>query len=76
MICPRCDSDTVELMTKSPVGDVWEVYVCETCWYSWRSTETPDKTDPAKYKASFKIEVAKIPNMLVIPPIPPLKVTE
>ena len=26
MKCPRCDADTVRVMTKSPVGDVWEVY--------------------------------------------------
>ena len=39
MKCPRCDADTVRVMTKSPVGDVWEVYVCDTCSYSWRSTE-------------------------------------
>lgn len=34
MKCPRCDADTVRVMTKSPVGDVWEVYVCDTCSYS------------------------------------------
>ncbi len=73
MICPRCDTDKVEVMAKSPVGDVWEIYVCQTCWYSWRSTETPDKTDPKQYKASFKLNATDIPNMLVIPPIPPLK---
>ena len=39
MKCPRCGSETVRDMTKSPVGDVWEVYVCDTCYYSWRSTE-------------------------------------
>ncbi len=73
MICPRCDSETVDLMAKAPVGDAWEVYICTTCHYSWRSTETPDKTDPKQYKASFKIKPANIPNMLVIPAIPPLK---
>ena len=25
MKCPRCDADTVRVMTKSPVGDVWAV---------------------------------------------------
>ena len=34
MKCPRCGSETVRVMTKSPVGDVWEVYVCDTCYYS------------------------------------------
>jgi protein-arginine kinase activator protein McsA len=73
MICPRCGKEEIELVTKSPVGDVWEVYVCKTCWYSWRSTETADKTDYNQYNAKFKIKPESIPNMLVIPPIPPLK---
>ena len=42
MTCPRCGSDKIRVMVKSPVGDAWEVYVCETCVYSWRSTENPD----------------------------------
>ncbi|MDR3671283.1 MAG: non-oxidative hydroxyarylic acid decarboxylases subunit D [Holophaga sp.] len=73
MICPRCDTDKVEVLAKSPVGNVWELYICKTCTYSWRSTETPDKTDPAKYNHKFKIKAEEIPNMLVIPPVPPLK---
>ncbi len=73
MKCPRCDSETVELMATSPVGKVWEVYQCTTCQYSWRSTETPDKTDPAQYNKKFKLNAATIDKMLVIPPIPPLK---
>jgi protein-arginine kinase activator protein McsA len=73
MICPRCGTEKVKLLTKSPVGDVWEVYVCETCWYSWRSTETADKTDFKEYSPKFKIKPESIPNMLVIPVIPPLK---
>lgn len=73
MICPRCDTDKVELLVTSPVGNVWEMYVCNTCTYSWRSTETPDKTDPKLYSSKFKIKPESIPNMLVIPPVPPLK---
>jgi vanillate/4-hydroxybenzoate decarboxylase subunit D len=60
-------------MAKSPVDDVWEVYVCKTGWYSWRS-ETADKTDPKKCSAKFKIKAHEIPKMLMIPPIPPLKI--
>ncbi|WP_374019796.1 non-oxidative hydroxyarylic acid decarboxylases subunit D [Paenibacillus thiaminolyticus] len=68
MICPRCDSDKVRVMVKSPVGDVWEVYICEKCWYSWRSTET------IKINPKFKLNDEKIANLGVIPPVPPLKV--
>jgi hypothetical protein len=73
MICPRCDTDKVNLMVKSPVGNAWEIFICETCTYSWRSTESADKTDPACYAKKFKINPNEIPNMLVIPTIPPLK---
>ena len=67
MKCPRCDADTVRVMTKSPVGDVWEVYVCDTCSYSWRSTEEIHVHDV------FKLKPEDIPNLQEIPPVPPLK---
>jgi len=70
MICPRCDSDTVDLLTKSLVGDSWEVYVCSTCYYSWRSTEDAAVTDSEKYDPRFKIDVKSIPQMMKIPPVP------
>lgn len=67
MICPRCDSDRARLMVKSPVGDEWEVYVCEKCWFSWRSTEE------IRVLPKFKLDDAKIAAMGMIPPIPPLE---
>jgi hypothetical protein len=73
MICPRCETDKVDLMVKSPVGNAWEMYLCRTCTYSWRSTESAAKTDPASYNRKFKIDPAAIGKMLMIPPIPPLK---
>lgn len=67
MKCPRCDSDNIRKMADSPVGNVWEVYVCDKCCYSWRSTESPKVID------KFKLNDEKIAKMGVIPPIPPLK---
>lgn len=66
MKCPRCGSEEVRVMVKSPVGDVWEVYVCDTCYYSWRSTEKIDVHD------TFKLKPEDIPGLQHIPPIPPL----
>ncbi|MDU7709249.1 MAG: non-oxidative hydroxyarylic acid decarboxylases subunit D [Clostridium sp.] len=66
MTCPRCGSDKIRVMVKSPVGDAWEVYVCETCVYSWRSTENPDIHE------KFKLNPEEIPELQVIPPVPPL----
>ncbi len=67
MKCPRCNSDNTRKMADAPVGNAWEVYVCEKCWYSWRSTETPVVIE------KFKLDDEKIAHMGVIPPIPPLK---
>ncbi|MDF2524177.1 MAG: hypothetical protein K0R31_1818 [Clostridiales bacterium] len=67
MKCPRCDADKVRKMVDSPVGKVWEVYVCDKCDYSWRSTENPKIID------KFKLNDEKIANMGVIPPVPLLK---
>lgn len=67
MLCPRCDSENTRKMADAPVDNAWEVYVCETCCYSWRSTEKPEII------AKFKLNAEKIANMGVIPPIPPLK---
>ncbi len=72
MICPRCDSDAAELLVKAPVDNAWEVYLCGTCNFSWRSSESEDITDPARYDRRFKIDSRLIPNLPVIPPIPKL----
>jgi hypothetical protein len=53
-------------MVTSPVGDAWEVYVCENCWYSWRSTEDPH------ILPKFKLNDEMIAKLDQIPPIPPL----
>lgn len=73
MICPRCDSDKVELLTKSPVGDAWEVHICNTCTFSWRNTESERVTNPEKYDERFKLTKEEIDGLGIIPPIPALK---
>ncbi len=73
MICPRCDSEKVHVLTESPVGNVWTVYICDQCFYSWRNTESEELTDPAKYSTKWKLNAEKIANLQVIPPVPPLK---
>ncbi len=72
MICPRCDSDTAELLVKAPVDNAWEVYICNTCNFTWRSTESEDITNPAKYDRRFKIHPDTIPDIPVLPPVPKL----
>ncbi|WMJ78532.1 MULTISPECIES: non-oxidative hydroxyarylic acid decarboxylases subunit D [unclassified Sedimentibacter] len=67
MKCPRCESDKIKKITDAPKDNAWEVYVCEKCWYSWRSTENPVVIE------KFKLDDEKIAHMGLIPPIPPLK---
>ena len=67
MNCPRCESEKIKMMVQSPVGDVWEMYLCEECFYSWRSTEDVRVLD------KFKLTKEKIDSMDVIPPVPPLE---
>lgn len=66
MKCPRCDSEKIEVIATSAVGNVWEVYECMDCFYSWRSTETP------KIHPKFRLTKEQIKNLQTIPPIPPL----
>lgn len=72
MICPRCDSEKVELLTKAPKDNAWEVYICKECNFSWRSTEGDDITNPEKYDERFKINRRDIGSFPVMPPIPRL----
>jgi vanillate/4-hydroxybenzoate decarboxylase subunit D len=67
MNCPRCESEKIRIMTKSPVEGAWEIYVCDKCCYSWRSTEKIEISD------IFKLDDEKIARMGVVPPIPALK---
>ncbi len=73
MICPRCDSDAADLLVKAPVDNAWEVFICGVCNFTWRSTESEDITNPARYDKRFKIDPAAIFDMAVLPPVPKLK---
>ena len=67
MLCPRCGSEKTRRMVSSPVGNEWEVFVCDKCCFSWRSTEE------IHVLPSFRLDDEKIANMATVPPIPPLK---
>ncbi|ADK68568.1 conserved hypothetical protein [Olsenella uli DSM 7084] len=67
MKCPRCECDHISTIAKSPIPGAWEVYECDRCYYSWRSTETPHVDDV------FKLTPEQIKNLQVIPAVPPLE---
>lgn len=67
MNCPRCEHEEISTIATSPVAGAWEVYQCDTCFYSWRSTEDPHVSDV------FKLTDDQIANLQVIPAVPPLE---
>ena len=72
-VCPRCGSHTVEVVYKSPVEGAWEVYMCTTCRYTFRSTEPDYMTDPDKYDPTFKLDPEGLQDFPMMPAIPPLR---
>lgn len=68
MICPRCGFESISTIAKSPVEGAWEVYECDQCFFSWRSTEDVDVHDV------FKLTKEQIDGLQIIPPVPPLEV--
>ena len=69
MICPRCDSKNANLLIPSPVGNEWEMYICNECNFTWRSTEPENIRKPKMYDSKFKLTKEKISKMMVNPPI-------
>lgn len=71
-ICPRCGSEHTDILTRSPVPGVWEVYHCGSCFFAWRSTEPEFITDPARYLPDFKLSREAMEQSDVMPAVPPL----
>jgi hypothetical protein len=74
MICVRCLSDTARKVAAAPDrSGAWEVFYCERCNYSWRSTEGEQITVIEKRDPEFQLDQVDL-NALSSPnPIPPLK---
>ena len=74
MICPRCADEQIEVMAKSPVKDVWTVYQCQHCLYTWRDTEPLRRTSREHYPEAFRMTQKDIDDAPMVPSIPPLLV--
>ena len=72
MICPRCADEQIEVMAKSPVKDVWTVYQCQHCLYTWRDTEPLRRTRREHYPEAFRMPQKDIDDAPMVPSIPPL----
>jgi hypothetical protein len=56
----------------SPAG-IWEIHLCRTCFYSWRTTEPVSATDPEHYDERFRLTPEQIARFAEFPVVPPLK---
>lgn len=72
-ICPRCRSTTTKVRSTSAVAGVWTVYGCDTCFYTWRSTEPAENTTPDIYPEEFRLKPEDLLKLPEIPAIPPLR---
>lgn len=67
MKCLRCLDDTASRIAVAPDGSgAWEIYYCEKCNYSWRSTEEKIVTDIAQRNPRFqldKTDFSKVPSL-------------
>ena len=74
MKCVRCLKDTASKVAEAPDGSkAWEVYYCERCNFSWRSTEEPEVIDPEKRDPWFQFDDVDVDNLPAFSPVPPLK---
>ena len=53
-VCPRCRSNATAVRAQSPAAGVWIIFGCDTCFYTWRSTEPAANTDPDQYPQVFR----------------------
>jgi hypothetical protein len=70
MPCPRCRSTATELMACSPVPGAWELHLCGTCFYGWRTTEPAAQIDPSLYDSRFRLTPDQLAGFKEIPPVP------
>ena len=74
MICLRCLKDSAQKIANAPDGSrAWEVYYCETCNYSWRSSEEAEITMLEKRDPEFQLDRVDLDGLQILNPIPPLK---
>ena len=72
-VCPRCRSNAIAVRAQSPAAGVWTIFGCDTCFYTWRSTEPAANTDPDQYPQVFRLNPAELTKFPEVPAIAPLR---
>lgn len=68
--CPRCRSESITVLARSAVPDMWDVLACRRCTYTWRTSEPAAQTSAAAYPAQFALSEADIANAPEVPQVP------
>jgi hypothetical protein len=71
VVCPRCRSTTTGVLSTAPVAQAWTIFGCNACFYTWRSTEPGENTDPDKYPVVFRLRTEDVKAAPVAPTVPP-----
>ena len=73
MQCLRCLAETAVKIASAPDGSgAWDMYHCEHCNYSWRTSEEEIVTVPEKRDPRFQLDKVDLKTLLNPVPIPPL----
>lgn len=73
MECIRCCGRTAFVVAAAPDGsNAWEVYYCDTCNFSWRSTEEREVITREERDPYFQLIGVDLRNLMSPTPIPPL----
>lgn len=71
-MCPRCAAEGTQLLAESPVPNVWEVWQCTRCLYTWRTTEPARCSTRAAYPEQFRLTRREIDTAPEVPRVPPV----
>ena len=70
----RCLAESAGKIAEAPDGSrAWEVYCCERCNYSWRSSEDSDVAVLEKRDSEFQLGYVHLDSLGMFNLIPPLK---
>ena len=68
--CPRC-SGAAGLLATSPCAGAWEMYGCDVCFFSWRSSEDFDLPS-YRLPTNFRVDASAVAELSAFPAIPEL----
>lgn len=71
-VCPRCKDEHISTLAESPVANVWTLFQCDRCLYTWRSTEPLRRSHHEHYPQAFRMAPEDLDHAEEIPAVPPL----